>query len=118
MFDHVGLHVLDLQASVRLYASLLAHFQASITYQDDNTVGFTAPNGQALYLIRSKDPGAAHVALAANSRAAVDAFYRDAIKRGGRDNGAPGLRPGYGPTYYAAFIVDADGDNVEAVFNK
>lgn len=118
MFDHVGLRVRNLEAGAEFYTSLLAHFHAPMTYQDNNTVGFTAPNGQALYLIKSNLPGAAHIALTANSRDAVDAFYRDALERGGRDNGAPGLRPDYGSTYYAAFIIDKDGNNVEAVFNR
>jgi predicted lactoylglutathione lyase len=56
-----------------------------------------------------------HVALVASSRAAVDAFYAAALKAGGRDNGAPGLRPHYHANYYGAFVFDPDGNNVEAV---
>jgi predicted lactoylglutathione lyase len=56
-----------------------------------------------------------HVAIAAKSRSAVDAFYRAAIAAGARDNGAPGLRPQYHPNYYGAFVLDPDGHNIEAV---
>ena len=56
-----------------------------------------------------------HVAFSARSRAEVDAFYKAALAAGGRDNGGPGLRPEYTPTYYAAFVLDPDGTNVESV---
>jgi catechol 2,3-dioxygenase-like lactoylglutathione lyase family enzyme len=56
-----------------------------------------------------------HVAILANNRPAVDAFHRAALAAGGKDNGAPGLRPQYGPNYYAAFVLDPDGNNIEAV---
>jgi catechol 2,3-dioxygenase-like lactoylglutathione lyase family enzyme len=56
-----------------------------------------------------------HIAFAAPDRSAVDAFYEAAIAAGGRDNGAPGLRPQYAPTYYGAFVLDPDGHNIEAV---
>ena len=56
-----------------------------------------------------------HIAIAAKDRATVDAFYRAAMAAGGKDNGAPGLRPHYHPNYYAAFVLDPDGHNIEAV---
>ena len=56
-----------------------------------------------------------HVALKARNRAEVDAFYKAAMAAGGRDNGAPGLRPQYHPDYYGAFVLDPDGNNIEAV---
>jgi len=59
-----------------------------------------------------------HVAIVADSRAAVDAFHREALAAGARDNGAPGLRPHYHANYYAAFVLDADGHNIEAVCHK
>jgi predicted lactoylglutathione lyase len=59
-----------------------------------------------------------HVAFTAQSRAAVDEFYRAAVRVGGRDNGAPGLRPHYHANYYGAFVLDPDGNNVEAVCHK
>lgn len=59
-----------------------------------------------------------HIAFEAESRAAVDAFHAAAMAQGGRDNGAPGIRPHYHPAYYAAFVIDPDGVNVEAVCQK
>jgi catechol 2,3-dioxygenase-like lactoylglutathione lyase family enzyme len=59
--------------------------------------------------------GGAHIAFAAADRAAVHAFHVAALAAGGRDNGAPGLRPHYAATYYGAFILDPDGHNIEAV---
>jgi catechol 2,3-dioxygenase-like lactoylglutathione lyase family enzyme len=59
--------------------------------------------------------GKLHVAISAASRAEVDAFHREALAAGGRDNGAPGLRPYYHPSYYGAFVLDPDGHNIEAV---
>jgi predicted lactoylglutathione lyase len=61
---------------------------------------------------------AMHVAIAADDRAAVDSFYREALAAGGKDNGAPGLRPHYHPNYYGAFVLDPDGHNIEAVCHK
>jgi predicted lactoylglutathione lyase len=59
-----------------------------------------------------------HLAFTAGNRAAVDAFYREGLKARGRDNGPPGVRKDYSPTYYAAFLLDPDGNNVEAVCRK
>jgi predicted lactoylglutathione lyase len=59
-----------------------------------------------------------HVAFVADTRAAVDAFYKAAISAGGKDNGKPGLRPDYHPNYYAAFVFDPEGHNIEAVCHK
>ena len=67
------------------------------------------------WLAQSPAPTVAHVALRADDRAAVDAFHAAALAAGGRDNGAPGLRPQYHPGYYGAFVFDPDGNNVEAV---
>ena len=62
--------------------------------------------------------GPTHLAWRASTRAAVDAFYQAAIASGGRDNGPPGLRPHYHPNYYGAFVLDPDGNNVEAVCHE
>jgi predicted lactoylglutathione lyase len=67
---------------------------------------------------KGKPPAApVHVAFAASDRGTVDKFHRAAVKAGGRDNGTPGLRPHYHGGYYAAFVIDPDGNNVEAVFH-
>ena len=74
------------------------------------------PGEPALWLSKHPEPrGASHVAFRAKDRAAVDRFHAAGLAAGGKDNGAPGPRPDYGPKYYAAFLIDPDGNNVEAV---
>ena len=117
MFDHIGLHVKDIETSVRFYTALLGplgHMPSSV---DASGAGFGPQNAPALWLYADKTAGGpgTHVAFHAPSRAAVDRFYAAGVKAGGRDNGKPGLRADYSPTYYAAFLLDPDGNNVEAV---
>jgi predicted lactoylglutathione lyase len=83
---------------------------------DGAAVGFGA-DGKPFYWIGAGDGRSApvHVAFTAKSRAAVDAFYQAALKAGGKDNGPPGLRPHYHADYYGAFVLDVDGNNIEAV---
>jgi catechol 2,3-dioxygenase-like lactoylglutathione lyase family enzyme len=68
--------------------------------------------------LRPPDIGPLHVAFASPDRATVDAFHREALAAGGRDNGPPGLRPQYHPSYYGAFVLDPEGNNVEAVTHR
>ena len=117
MYDHIGLKVKDLGASVRFYAATLAPLGHVNAGGDDSYAGLGPPKEPGLWLYASKhasNPGT-HVAFKAPTRAAVDAFHRAGLENGGKDNGAPGLRPDYSPTYYAAFLIDPDGNNVEAV---
>ena len=116
MYDHIGLKVKDVGASVRFYQAALAALGHVLASQDDSGAGFGPPGAPALWLYRADDSGAAmHIGFAAADRAAVDRFHADGLKAGGRDNGRPGLRADYGPKYYAAFLIDPDGNNVEAV---
>jgi catechol 2,3-dioxygenase-like lactoylglutathione lyase family enzyme len=117
MYDHIGLKVAKLDASVRFYTAVLAGFGFVKGYADDTTAGIGPENAPALWLYASQSAGGpgVHVAFRAPSRAAVDAFHRDGLKAGGRDNGAPGVRADYASNYYAAFLIDPDGNNVEAV---
>lgn len=117
MYDHIGLKVKDLGASVRFYAATLAPLGHVAAGGDDSYAGFGPPKEPALWLYASKQaagPGT-HVAFRAPTRAAVDGFHRAGLANGGKDNGAPGPRPDYGATYYAGFLIDPDGNNVEAV---
>ena len=118
MYDHIGLKVADLDASARFYAAALAPLGHVPGSRSDNGASFGPPGAPALWL--SLDRGGArqgvHVAFSAASRSAVDRFYRAGLEAGARDNGPPGLRPDYSPTYYAAFLIDPDGNNVEAVY--
>ncbi|MFP5305211.1 MAG: VOC family protein [Gammaproteobacteria bacterium] len=112
MYDHIGLKVKDLDRSARFYAAALAPLGC---VRDGS--GFGPPGAPALWLYEDKTakPSGTHVAFRAASRAAVDRFHRDGLAAGGRDHGAPGLRADYAPSYYAAFLLDPDGNNVEAV---
>ena len=86
-----------------------------VASRDASGAGLGPEGAPALWL--SKGKGApVHVAFKAGGRAAVEKFHAAGLKAGGRDNGAPGLRKDYGPKYYAAFLLDPDGNNVEAVF--
>jgi catechol 2,3-dioxygenase-like lactoylglutathione lyase family enzyme len=129
MIDHTGVVVSDFEASKAFYStalgaiglSLLMEFPASVTGSAD-VAGFGAPDALAqgvspeFWLARGT-PGSnrLHVAFRVSSRAMVDAFHKAALAAGGRDNGAPGLRPQYNANYYGAFVLDRDGHNIEAV---
>ena len=116
MFDHVGLRVKDVAASGRFYKALLAPLGH---VHDESGTGFGPPGAPALWLYaaaKGHAPSGCHLAFRAPDRASVDRFHAAGVAAGARDNGAPGLRTDYSPTYYAAFVVDADGNNVEAVY--
>ena len=111
MYDHVGLKVTDVKGAVRFYQAALE----PLGHVLDGSGAAFGPKGQpALWLSEGK-PGPIHVAFRATDRKAVDRFHAAGLKAGGRDNGAPGLRADYSPAYYAAFLIDPDGNNVEAV---
>jgi catechol 2,3-dioxygenase-like lactoylglutathione lyase family enzyme len=117
MYDHIGLKVKDIDASVRFYEVALAGLGHVVGSRDASYAGLGPAGSPALWLYAAKGaagPGT-HVAFRAKDRAAVDRFHADGLKAGGRDNGRPGLRTDYAPTYYAAFLIDPDGNNVEAV---
>ncbi len=120
MFDHIGLKVEDLDASVRFYTATLAPLGYEVTSQDATVAAFGDQGGSSLWLYADAKLAHAlvHIAFRAGERSAVDAFYREGLKARGRDNGAPGLRKDYSPTYYAAFLFDPDGNNVEALCLK
>jgi catechol 2,3-dioxygenase-like lactoylglutathione lyase family enzyme len=119
MYDHIGLKVKSLDASVRFYGAALGALGHVIGSQDKTCAGLGPKGEPALWLYAACKAGAGtHVAFRATSRAAVDRFHAAGLAAGGKDNGKPGLRADYSPTYYAAFLVDPDGNNVEAVCLK
>jgi catechol 2,3-dioxygenase-like lactoylglutathione lyase family enzyme len=114
MFDHIGLRVKDLDAAAKLYAAMLKPLGHVPGAKGDGYAGFGPKDKPALWLHEGKR-GGAHVAFRAPDRAAVDKFFNEGIKAGAKDNGKPGVRADYSPKYYAAFLIDPDGNNVEAV---
>jgi catechol 2,3-dioxygenase-like lactoylglutathione lyase family enzyme len=117
MYDHIGLRVGDLDTAVRFYTAALAPLGLVLCSQGDGYAGFGPKGAPALWLHLHKDGKAtgAHVASSAADHDAVKKFHAEGIKAGGSDNGSAGPRRDYSPTYYAAFLIDPDGNNVEAV---
>ena len=122
MLDHLGFPVSDYARSKAFYEKALVPLGYSLimevaqTANDLPAAGFGA-NGKPDFWIGGEGglSKPIHVAITAKDRATVDAFYRAAMAAGGKDNGPPGLRPHYHPNYYAAFVLDPDGHNIEAV---
>jgi catechol 2,3-dioxygenase-like lactoylglutathione lyase family enzyme len=127
MLDHVGFAVTDAERSRAFYEKALAPLGITLimTVTPDKTeAGGTAhgfgSDGKPYFWIGDNERvgEGTHVAFVTGARALVDAFHAAAMAAGGRDNGAPGLRPHYHPDYYAAFVLDPDGINVEAICHK
>ena len=119
MIDHIVLNVRDLKASRRFYAGALAPLGYTVVKEGEGLIGFGSGSNADLWIGR-RDPESreAHVAFRCATRTMVEAFHAAALAAGGRDNGAPGLRPAYHADYYAAFLFDPDGNNVEAVCHE
>jgi catechol 2,3-dioxygenase-like lactoylglutathione lyase family enzyme len=130
MIDHVDIRVADVDASRAFYDAALAAlgYRANPEVADPSggrEIGFRA-SGRVEFAIHSpgSEPGqdtvttGAHIAFSAQTRDAVGAFHAAALAHGGRNNGRPGLRPEYSPGYYGAFVLDPDGNNVEAVLKE
>ena len=123
MIDHLGFSVSDFARSRAFYVQALAPlgYAPVMDVTKEQSGGYEGtgfgPPGRPHFWIGTGEArsGSTHVAFAASSRAAVDAFHRAALAAGGRDNGAPGLRPHYHEHYYGAFVFDPDGHNIEAV---
>jgi catechol 2,3-dioxygenase-like lactoylglutathione lyase family enzyme len=121
IIDHAGLRVTDFGRARDFYTAalgtlgiqLLADYEAGgrqhAGYGDRDVPTFWIDEGKLV-------PGEAHIAFVAHSRAEVKAFHIAALANGGRDNGPPGVRPEYSADYYAAFVLDPDGHNIEAVY--
>ena len=127
MLDHIGIRTTQFAASNAFYQSVMAalgggqKMQVPLEYTGGmHVLGF----GRDMPVFWLTEVDAAvngspqHIAFSARSRAEVDAFHKAALAAGGRDNGAPGLRPQYHPDYYGAFAFDPDGNNVEGVCHK
>ena len=124
MLHHLSLGVTDIQRAASFYDAALAPLGYVRVWADLNApgpaLGYGLGGEEDAFALKQRDgahaPGAGfHLAFAAPSRAAVAAFHEAALAQGGRDDGPPGLRPHYGPTYFAAFVIDPDGHWIEAV---
>ena len=122
MMDHVGILVADWTRAKAFYDAALAPLGATMLqtvpeqYTGGVKVGGYGQQKPDFWLTEANESGPGrHYAFSAASRAEVDAFYHAAVAAGGQDNGGPGLRPEYHPNYYGAFVIDPDGNNVEAV---
>jgi len=122
MFDHVKFGVSDYAASKAFFLKALEPLGVAVVAEGAPTYGVElCPPGSkvsmVLYQAREK-PAPLHLAFAAENRGQVEAFYRAALAAGGKDNGAPGLRPHYHANYYAAFVIGPDGHNIEVVCHE
>jgi catechol 2,3-dioxygenase-like lactoylglutathione lyase family enzyme len=122
MLHHISLGVADLQRAGSFYDGALGALGYRRVFEDATAIGYGIEDGKDKLCLKlrpgAKPPGPGfHLAFAAPSRNAVDAFYAAATASGGTCNGPPGIRPNYGLNYYAAFVVDPDGHHVEAVIN-
>ncbi len=117
MIDHVSIRVSNFASALSFYTSALAPLGYVPQYVDEKakSAGFGPEGEPRLWLAEGKPAAAMHLALGTKSRAAVGEFHTAALRAGGKDNGKPGLRPDYGANYYAAFVFDPDGNNLEAV---
>ena len=119
MIDHVGFSVSDFRRAKEFYLKALAPLDYGLVMEVTDgspAAGFGVERKPDFWIGgKGQTASATHVAILAKNRAAVDAFYAAALAAGGRDNGKPGLRPHYHPNYYGAFVLDPDGNNVEAV---
>jgi catechol 2,3-dioxygenase-like lactoylglutathione lyase family enzyme len=119
MFDHVKFGVSDYAASKAFYLQALEPLGVAVLSEGSPSYGveLAQPEGKvSLCLFQTEQrPAHLHIAFVAETRQQVDAFHRAALAAGGKDNGAPGLRPNYHAHYYAAFVIDPDGHNIEAV---
>lgn len=129
MLDHVGFAVADIERSRNFYAQALAPLGIGLIMEIDPKDNEQGGGGRAHGFGRDEKPflwvadhqrvgEGTHVAFTATTRAEVDAFHAAALAAGGRDHGGPGLRPHYHPNYYAAFVLDPDGFNIEAVCHQ
>lgn len=121
MISHLSLGVSDLPRAIKFYDVILAALGYVRVYTGSQSVGYGMPDGREPFALKARSASEIgidhgfHLAFTAPNCEAVDAFYVAAIRQGGVTDGAPGLRPDYGPNYYAAFVVDPDGHRLEAV---
>jgi catechol 2,3-dioxygenase-like lactoylglutathione lyase family enzyme len=115
MIDHIGIQVADLETSLAFYSKALAPLSYVLVMRFGQAAGFGIAGKPDFWIGTGKPTDRIHVAFRARGRSDVRAFYEAAMAAGGTDNGAPGVREIYHPSYYGAFVRDPDGHNIEAV---
>ena len=115
---HIGIPVKDVSASKRFYDAITPFFGLEcINRGETNNVRYGEDGSTRFYIhSRSEPTSGVHICFDVETRENVNEFYKTALAAGGTDHGAPGVREDYSPTYYAAFVLDPDGNNIEAVF--
>jgi catechol 2,3-dioxygenase-like lactoylglutathione lyase family enzyme len=119
VIDHIGVGVRDYEESLEFYTRALAPLgfeRVALVDTDNRSAGFGVAGRDDFWIHEGRPAGRMHVAFDSQSREAVDAFHAAALEAGARDNGAPGVRPDYSDSYYAAYVLDPNGNNIEAVF--
>jgi catechol 2,3-dioxygenase-like lactoylglutathione lyase family enzyme len=117
MLDHIGMAVSDVTKSKAFFQAALAPLGYTVLMDFGEAVGLGKERPD-FWIARGQVTAQSHIAFTAANRATVKAFYDAAIAAGGKDNGGPGLRPQYHPNYYGAFVLDRDGNNIEAVCHQ
>lgn len=122
MLHHLSLAVTDVQRAARFYDATLGALEYVRAWSFETAIGYGRSEGKDKFAIKRCEselpspPAQFHLAFSAPDRDSVKAFHAGGLDNGGRDNGGPGLRTEYGPDYYAAYVFDPDGYNIEAVF--
>lgn len=117
-FAHIGFCVKDLQQSINFYTQALEPLGIVFVRASDTSAHFGKGDGRTTLWIHTRGTvsGPLHIAFEADTKEQVDDFYHTALSAGGKDNGSPGIRANYSPKYYAAFVIDLSGNNLEAVY--
>jgi catechol 2,3-dioxygenase-like lactoylglutathione lyase family enzyme len=114
--DHISVPVRDMKTARAFYQAALGAIGVKINMDFDTAFGMGSRDENIFWLVRDRRAsGGGHYALRVDHREEVDAFHAAALAAGGKDHGKPGPRPDYGPTYYAAFVKDREGNNIEVV---
>jgi predicted lactoylglutathione lyase len=116
MLEHVSIPVRDHKKSKVLYAAILTPLGYKPKYEMEDSTGFMEGGHTSIWITQKSEMTPIHVAILGKSKKAVDDFHATALSEGATDNGGPGFRTDYGDDYYAAFIHDFDGNNIEACY--
>ncbi len=118
MLDHISLYVSDFAKSKEFYLKALKPLGYELLMEFGEVVGMGADKKADLWISKAETNKSSHIAFRAKDHQTVDEFYKAALAAGAKDNGAPGPRPMYHQNYYGAFVLDPDGNNIEAVCHE